>query len=59
MPWPCWLSLVVSILRTPILNCFSYLLWAYPLTDSEFSCLALLAKRYPVSWPTYLPRIPN
>ena len=55
----CWLTLVVSHLRTPILNCFSYLLWAYVLTDAEFSCLAMLAKPYPVSDPTYLPQIPN
>ena len=44
---------------TPILNCFSYLLWAYFLTDSEFSCLAMLAKPYPVFGPTYMPQIPN
>ena len=34
-------------------------LWAYVLTDSEFSCLATLAKPYPVSGPTYVPLIPN
>ena len=28
-------------------------------TDSEFSCLAMLAKPYPVSGPTPLPQIPN
>ena len=50
---------MVSHLRTPKLNCFTYLLWAYLLTDSEFSCLAMLAKPYPVSGPTYLPQIPN
>ena len=50
---------MVSHLRTPILNCFTYLLWAYLLTDPEFSCLAMLAKPYLVSGPTYLPRIPN
>ena len=50
---------MVSHLRTPILNCFTYLLWSYLLTDSEFSCLAMLAKPYPVSGPTYLPQIPN
>ena len=58
MPWA-WLSRVVSHLRTPILNCFTYLLQGYFLTDSEFSCLAMLAKTYPVSGPTYLPLIPN
>ena len=50
---------MVSHLRTPILNCFTYLLWGYLLTDSEFSCLAMLAKPYRVSGPTYLPQIPN
>ena len=50
---------MVSHLRTPILNCFTYLLWAYLLTDSEFSCLAMLAKPYPVSGLTYLPQIPD
>ena len=53
------LSLVVSQLRTPILNCFSYLLWAYVFTDSEFSCLEIPAKPYPASGPSYLPQIPN
>ena len=56
---PCWLSLVVLHLRTPILSCFSYLLWAHFLTDSEFSCLAMLAKPYPVSGPTYMSQIAN
>ena len=50
---------MVSHLRTPILNCFSYLLWAYFLTDSEFSCWAMVAKPYPVSGPTPMPLIPN
>ena len=58
MPWACWLTLVVY-LRTPILNCFTYLFWAYFLTDYEFSCLAMLAKPYPVSGPTYMPQIRN
>ena len=39
--------------------CFTYLLWAYSLTDSEFSCLARLPKPYPVSGPTYMPEIPS
>ena len=56
---PCWLSLVVSLLRTPILKCLSSLLYVYVLTDSEFSCLAMLAKPYAVSGPTYFPTIPN
>ena len=50
---------MVLQLRTPILNCFFYLLWVYFLTDREFSCLAVLAKPYPVSCPTYLPQISN
>ena len=50
---------MVSHLRTPTLNCFTYLLWAYFLTDSEFECLAMLAKSYPVCGPTYLPLTPN
>ena len=50
---------MVSHLRTPILKCFYHLLWFYFLTDSEFSSLAMLAKPYPVSGPTYLPQIPN
>ena len=29
------------------------------LTDSEFSCLAKLAKPFPVSGPTPMPQIPN
>ena len=56
---PCSLSLVVSHPRTPILNWFTYLLCAYFLNDSEFSCLAMVAKPYPVSGPTYMPQIPN
>ena len=50
---------MVSHLRTPILKCFYYLLWFYFLTDSEFSCLAKLAKPYPVCGPTSMPQIPN
>ena len=50
---------MVSHPKTPILNCFTHLLWAYFLTDSDFSCLAMLAKPYPVSGPTYMPHIPN
>ena len=56
---PCWLSMVVSHVRSPILNCVSCLLWAYVLTNSEFSCLAMLAKPYPVSGPPYMPQIRN
>ena len=50
---------MVSNLRTCILNGFTYLLWAYLLTDSKFSCLAMLAKPYTVSGPTYMLQIPN
>ena len=50
---------MVSHLENPGLNCFTYLLWAYFLTDSEFLCLAMLAKPYPVFGPTYLPLSPN
>ena len=50
---------MASHLRTPILKLFHLLLWFYVVTDSEFSCLAMLAKPYPVSGPTPLPQIPN
>ena len=50
---------MVPNLRTPILNGFYHLLWFYILTDSEFSCLALLAKSYPVSGGTPLPQFSN
>ena len=50
---------MVSHLKTPILKCFYNLLCFYVLTDSEFSCLAMLAKPYPVSGPTPMPKIPN
>ena len=39
--------------------CFTYLLWAYLLTESELSSLAMLARPYPVSGPTYVPLIPS
>ena len=45
--------------KTPILKCFYHFLSFYFLTDSEFSCLPMLAKPYPVSRPTPLPQIPN
>ena len=50
---------MVSYLKIPILKCFIHILCAYFLTYSELSCLAMLAKPYPVSGPTYLPQIPN
>ena len=50
---------MVPHLKTPVLNCFYQLLWFYVLIDSEFSCLVMPAKPYPVSGPTPLPQIPN
>ena len=50
---------MVPHLKTPILNRFYHFLWFYALTDSEFSCLAMLAKPYPVSVLAPLPHIPN
>ena len=50
---------MVFHLSSPILKCFYYLLWFYVLTDSEFSCLAMVAKPYPVSDPTPMPLIPK
>ena len=50
---------MISHLKTPILNCFYHLLWFYILTYSGLSCLAMLAKPYPVSGPTPMPQIPN
>ena len=50
---------MVHHLKTPILNWFYHLLWFYILTDSELSCLAMLAKPYPVSGPRPLPQISN
>ena len=56
---PYRLGLVVPHLKTPMLIRLYHLLWFYLLPDSEFSCLAMLAKPYPVSGPTPLPQIPN
>ena len=50
---------MVPRIKTPILNCFYYLLWFYVLTDSESSCLAMLARLYLVSDPTPIPMIPT
>ena len=50
---------MVPHLKTPLLNCFYHSLWYYFLTDSQYSCLAMLAKSYPVSGPAPLPQIPN
>ena len=36
-----------------------YLLWFYFITACAFSCLAKLAKAYPVSRPTYMSQISN
>ena len=50
---------MVSRLKTPILNCYYHFLWFYLLTDSEYSCLAMLAKPYRVSGPAPMPQIPS
>ena len=50
---------MVPHLKTPILNPLYHLLWFYFLTDSEFTCLAMLTKPYPVSGLTPMPLIPN
>ena len=50
---------MVSHLKTPMLDCFYHLLWFYSSIDSKFSCLAMLAKPYPVSGPPPMPQIPN
>ena len=50
---------MVPNLKAPILNCFYHLLWFCIFTDSEFGCLAMLAKPYPVSDLPPLPQIPN
>ena len=50
---------MVFHLETPILNCFTYLFRPNGLTDSEFTCLAMMAKLYPVSGETYLLWIPD
>ena len=50
---------MVTHLRTPRLTYLTYILWCYFLTDSEFSCLAMLAKPYPVSGRAYVPLIPS
>ena len=50
---------MVPHLKTHILNGFYHLLWFYVLTVSELSCLASLAKPYPVSGLTPMPQIPN
>ena len=50
---------MVSHLRTPKLSSVTYFLWVHFLTVFKSSCLAMLAKPYPVSGPTYLPQIPN
>ena len=42
-----------------MLKSYIYLLWCYFRTVSEFSCLAKLAKPYPVFGPSYLPQNPN
>ena len=41
------------------LSSLHYLLLSYAVTGSESSCLARVAKLYPVSGAIYLPRVPN
>ena len=53
MPWALMVKPSGLPPRDPYTQMFYLLLWAYLLTDSEFSCLAMLAKPYPVSGPTY------
>ena len=47
---------MVFHLRAWILKGFIYVIWFYFSTVCEFSRLAKLARQYPVSCPTYLPR---
>ena len=49
----------ISSKQSTVKACFNFLLFFYFLTDSEVSCLAMLAKPYPVSGPTPMPLIPN
>ena len=42
-----------------MLKSFIYLFRSYSVTDSEFSCLAKVAKSYCVYGPTYMPHVPN
>ena len=50
---------MLSHLKAPILTCFYHLLWFYVLTNSEFSCLAMLAKPYALSGLPPMPEISN
>ena len=59
MPWALLVKPSGLPPQDPYTQFFTYLLWAYVLTDSECSCLAILARPYPVSGPTYIPQIPN
>ena len=45
--------------QDPNTQLFTYVLWSYCLTDSEFNCLAKLAKPIPVFRPAYMPLIPS
>ena len=45
--------------QDPYTQWFCLLIVGLLFTDSEFSCLAMLAKPCPVSGPTYMPQIPN
>ena len=45
--------------QDPYTQLFLSLIVVLLLTHSEFSCLAMLAKRNPVPGPTLLPQVPN
>ena len=59
MPWALLVKPTGLPAKDPYTLPFSYLLWCYFLTDSDFSCLAMLAKPCPVCGPTHLPEFPN
>ena len=45
--------------QDPYTQLFYLLFVVYFLTGSKFGCLPMLAKPYPVSRPTHMPRIPD
>ena len=59
MPWALQVKRSGLPTQDPYTQLIHHLLWFYFLTDSEFSCLAMLAKQYPLSSPTPMPQIPN
>ena len=50
---------MVAVPKTPIFKLFYHFFWLYVLTVSEFSCLPMLAKPYPVSPLAHMPQNPN